>query len=138
MKEDSVQISDKTEMLGCFNEHFIASGWLFTSQNIAQGATDHSDGCIWEGEPFNFIPVTVSEVHKALKSLEPRKSAGPDNLEPYFLKLAADFIALPMAYLFNLSLETNEIPLIWKSAFVLPLLKGGDPTLLNNYRPISK
>jgi len=60
------------------------------------------------------------------------------SLEPYFLKLAADFIALPLAYLFNLSLETNEIPLIWKSAFVLPLLKGGDPTLLNNYRPISK
>ena len=43
-----------------------------------------------------------------------------------------------MTYFFNLSLDTNEIPLIWKSAFVFPLLKGGDPTVLNNYRPISK
>lgn len=31
-----------------------------------------------------------------------------------------------------------EIPKLWKSAFVLPLLKGGDPSLLDNYRPISK
>ena len=26
----------------------------------------------------------------------------------------------------------------WKSAYVLPLLKGGEATILNNYRPISK
>lgn len=30
------------------------------------------------------------------------------------------------------------IPNIWKSASVLPLLKGGDPSVVNNYRPISK
>lgn len=30
------------------------------------------------------------------------------------------------------------IPCIWKSAFVFPLLKGGDPAVLNNYCPISK
>ncbi len=41
-------------------------------------------------------------------------------------------------HLFNLSLTTKEIPQIWKSAFVVPLLKGGVPTLLDNYRPISK
>ena len=77
-------------------------------------------------------------VHKALKSLDQRKPAGPDLLDPCFLNLAADFIAEPLIYLFNLTLECNEIPKIWKSAFVLPLLKGGDPTLLNNYRPILK
>ncbi len=34
-------------------------------------------------------------------------------------------IAEPLSYIFNLSLLSNEIPKIWKSAFVLPLLKGG-------------
>ena len=34
-------------------------------------------------------------------------------------------------------MEKNEIPSVWKSAFVLPLLKGGDPAILTNYRPIS-
>lgn len=127
-------------MLGCFNEHFIASGLLFDSLNTSHqnhpkgNSHDHSG----VSNSFSFKPLSVSEVHKALTLLDIRKSAGPDNLEPYFLQLASDFIAPPLTYLFNLSLDTNEIPLIWKSAFVFPLLKGGDPTVLNNYRPISK
>ncbi len=44
----------------------------------------------------------------------------------------------PLTYLFNLSLSTNEIPSIWKTAYVWTLFKGGDPTVLNNYIPISK
>jgi len=40
--------------------------------------------------------------------------------------------------IFNLSLLTNVIPKVWKSAFFIPLLKEGDPTILNHYRPISK
>ena len=77
-------------------------------------------------------------VHKALKSLDQRKPAGPDLLDPCFVNLAADFIAEPLTYLFILSLECIEIPKIWKYAFVLQLLKGGDPTILKNYMPFSK
>lgn len=32
----------------------------------------------------------------------------------------------------------NSIAKVWKSAFILLLLKGGDPSYLNNYRVISK
>lgn len=52
--------------------------------------------------------------------------------------MAADLIANPVAHLINLSLATNQVPAIWKSANVLPLHKGGDPGNINNYRPISK
>ncbi len=45
---------------------------------------------------------------------------------------------MPLTNIFNLCLNTNVIPSLWKSAFVVPLLKGGDPSILNNYRPISK
>ncbi len=44
----------------------------------------------------------------------------------------------PIASIFNLSLSTNVILPSWKSAMFMPLLKGGDPSDLNNYRPISK
>jgi len=46
-------------------------------------------------------------------------------------KIAADFIAKPLMYIFNLSLVQNVMPSIWKSAYVLPLTNQ-DPTLLNN------
>lgn len=72
---------------------------------------------------------------KALRSLDTNKSPGPDCVEPVFLKLAADIITSPLTYIFNLSLNTGLLPEIWKSAFVVPLLKG-DPA--DNYRLISK
>lgn len=56
---------------------------------------------------------------------------GPDQLEPYFLKLAAEFIAQPLSHLYNLCLLNNEVRSIWKYALVLPLLKGGDPSNVN-------
>ena len=64
------------------------------------------------GQTFSFLPFSVQEVHKARKSLDQRKPAGPDLLDPCFLNLAADFIAEPLTYLFNLTLECNEIPKI--------------------------
>ena len=65
------------------------------------------------------------------------KPSGPDHLEPRFLKLAADLLAESLTHLFNLSLATNKIPKIWRAAYVRPLLKGGDPTIWNHYRPLS-
>ncbi len=56
-------------------------------------------------------------------------------MESVYLKLATDFITSPLTYSFNLSLITV---LFRKSAFVVPLLKEGDSTILDNYRPISK
>lgn len=93
----------------------------------------------YTGQPFN-LPFSIQEVHKAfkaLKALDHRKSSGPDLIDSYFLKPVADFVAEPLTNLFNLTVEKNEIPSVWKSAFVLPLLKGVDPAILTNYRPIS-
>lgn len=51
--------------------------------------------------------------------------------------MAADFVAEPLAHHFNLTVKTTNISSVWKSAFVLPLLKGGAPATLNKYRSIS-
>ena len=140
--KDSCRLTDKLEILNCFNEHFVSSGSQFESlhpdsnnmQNTSPSPLPNND-CV---QSFIIVPLDVIEVYRALKHLDPAKSAGPDKLEPLFLKLAVDFIAEPLTHIFNLTFSNNEIPNIWKSAYVLPLLKGGDPTVLNNYRPISK
>ncbi|KAL4006490.1 solute carrier family 24 (sodium/potassium/calcium exchanger), member 5 [Sarotherodon galilaeus] len=122
--------------MNCFNKHFISSGSLFDSLNPVS-VKSGTNLPVYTGQPFNFVPFSVQEVCKGLKLLDPRKSPGPDLLDPYFLKLAADFVAEPLTTLFNLTLDMNEIPSVWKSAFVIPLLQGGDPAVLTNYRPIS-
>ncbi len=126
-------------MLNSFNSHFIASGSLFPISNdvISDLEFLEAERNLWTGE-FVFQQITLSDVCSALKELNMSKSPGPDHIAPLFLKLGADFISPSLTYLFNLSLMTNTIPRIWKSAFIVPLSKGGDLSLMDNYRPISK
>lgn len=49
---------------------------------------------------------------KVLKLLNTKKGHGPDLIDPYFLKIAADFIAELLTNTFNLTLLDNEIPKI--------------------------
>lgn len=48
---------------------------------------------------------SVSEATKGLKGLDPKISAGHDDLPPYFLHLAAQMIAELVSYIFNLSIQ---------------------------------
>ena len=139
----TVNLTDKCAMLNYFNEHFITAGHLFDRFNSDLKSTVLTDeppvvSCLPVDCSFHFNPVSISEVRSALKRLDSKKTAGPDSLDPFFLKLAADSIAEPLTSIFNLSLSTNKLPKVWKSAFVLPLLKGGESSIVNNYRPISK
>ncbi len=87
---------------------------------------------------FDFVPIAMQEVYDALRRLNTKKSSGPDGLDPYFLNIAAEHIAEPLTHIFNLTIETGLIPSVLKSAYVTPLLKGGDRSNPNKYRPISK
>ncbi len=80
----------KKKMLNCFNEHFIASGFLFDSVYGARAnfSIVQSENFM-SSQSFSFSAVAISEVCKALKSLDVSKSAGPDKLEPYFFKVSS-------------------------------------------------
>ena len=86
---------------------------------------------------FSFRPFTSSEVCEALEAIDPKSSKGVDQLDPFFIVLAAPIISEPLAYIFNLSISSGALPPDWKSARVIPLHKGGARDILDNYRPIS-
>ncbi len=86
---------------------------------------------------FSFSRIMPSEVLNAIKEAKGNSSAGLDSLEIRYIKLAANVLMYPLADLFNLSLSTNELPIIWKPAQITPIHKAGDVLDCNNYRPIS-
>ena len=138
------QISNKNDIVNAFIDHFIKTGNLF-EQSYPEEASrhvssplQHNSSASLVSEGFDFESIPPSAVLKALKEIDTRKSAGLKGLDPAFLKLSAHLIVEPIAYIFYLSLSSNDIPDVWKSAHVLPLLKGGDPFTLENYRPIFK
>ena len=54
-----------------------------------------------------------------------------------FKSWISNFVVLPCAYLFNLSLTTGSVPECWKKKRVTSLFKKGNTEDPNNYRPIS-
>jgi hypothetical protein len=53
------------------------------------------------------------------------------------LKFVAYEIAVPLAFIFQLSIETGVFPDKFKYSRVVPIFKQGDPRLCDNYRPIA-
>lgn len=82
---------------------------------------------------FAFEHIYSASVLKASKAIDPR----PRRPRSLFTR-TAEFLAEPLASILNLSLSTNSIPKSWKEVYILPIFKGGDPSDLDIYRPISK
>ena len=77
------------------------------------------------------------EVDLVLKGLPLGKASGPDGLNNRLLLELSLELSGPLCTLFNYSLRTGFFPSIWEDANVCPIFKSGDPSLVNNYRPIS-
>ncbi|KAK6171783.1 hypothetical protein SNE40_018213 [Patella caerulea] len=85
----------------------------------------------------NFI-VSEHEVKDQLLILNCSKPSGPDNISPAVLKNITPSITSPLTKFFNLSLELQLLPDIWKTSHIIAAYKGkGDPHSPDNYRPIS-
>ncbi len=67
--------------------------------------------------------ITESETQRALEALNPNKGAGPDGLFLKALKTQSPYIAPTLSRIFNLSLQTSQIPDDWRRAIVTLLQK---------------
>ena len=72
-----------------------------------------------------------------MAKIKTSKGFGNDNIFSYFLKLALPVIAKSLTCLFNRSISLCKFPTTWKIARVTPILKDGDKSAKENYRPIS-
>ena len=86
---------------------------------------------------FNFSDVTGTEVLKHLSQLKVNKATGLDNIQSRLLETGAPAISNSIAFLFNMSLRTGDIPADWKSARISAVFKKGSKQDVGNYRPIS-
>uniref|UniRef100_A0A9J8BQG6 Reverse transcriptase domain-containing protein n=1 Tax=Cyprinus carpio carpio TaxID=630221 RepID=A0A9J8BQG6_CYPCA len=113
---------------------------FFSQIPLVQPPVFHADPCVNSqpcGTSFKFRQVRSTDVQQAINKLSNSSGPGPDGLEGKFIKLASHVLAPLLAVLFNMSFDTCGVPLAWKCTKVIPLHKGGDLQILNNYRPIS-
>ena len=72
-----------------------------------------------------------------MKSLPVGKAVGPDGISNHVLKELSREISPALYGFFNQSLNTGIVPDSFQQAYVSPVHKGGDPSEISNYRPIS-
>jgi exonuclease III len=86
---------------------------------------------------LNFEPITNEEITQIINFLPKGKSPGPDNISNEIIKnLPTAYISI-ITQLFNNSLNTQQIPNIWKQAIINPIPKKSNPLEPKDFRPIS-
>ena len=88
-------------------------------------------------DKFKFSRVSESYVCRIVMNFKPKSSSGIDNISNNLLKDLISVIKSPLCTIINRSLEDGIFPNLLKIVKILPLHKGGQSCLPDNYRPIS-
>lgn len=91
---------------------------------------------------FLILPAAPLIVHplqlrKERDRLKQGKAAGSDGISPRLLKSCSTQLCEILDHLFNLSLQLQRIPTLWKTSSLVPVPKKKHPTGPEDYRPIA-
>jgi Reverse transcriptase (RNA-dependent DNA polymerase) len=82
----------------------------------------------------NTGPVHVIDVVNAMQC---KSSVDSDCISMKLVKFIIYEISVPLAHIFQLSIESGVFPTRFKASRVVPIFKQGDPVLCDNYRPVA-
>ena len=85
---------------------------------------------------FSFEQVTLRDIVKEIKDINPKKSSIKDCIPPKVLKIRSEAIANMLQKLLNKSLETNTFQDSLKLADITTVFKKKDPSNKTNYYPV--
>ena len=82
--------------------------------------------------------IDKESVFRKLSNISISKSLGSDGIPNWVLKDYAYILALPVASLFNASIQQQHVPAVWKKAEVIPTPKTPVPAdITTDLRPVS-
>ena len=83
------------------------------------------------------IEITGEKILSIIRSLDPKKAHGWDDISINMIKLCDIEIVKPLYLIYTECLETGRFPSSWKKADVLPIHRKENRQLKKNYRSIS-
>ena len=84
---------------------------------------------------LNSFSITEKYILAIIKTLDPNKPLGWDNISIKMIKMCGESLGLPL--IFEATLNDGVFPDDWKKSNIVPVHKKDLKTLLINYRPVS-
>ena len=139
------KVQDKVGPLEGSDGNIITEGFLM-AENLNDYFSSVFTGDItntktkFEGREYDYLgQLTVNPKMVAIKirDMKNNKSPGVDVIPPKLLLKIVEQISIPLATVFNVSLEEGIVPLEWKEGNIIPLFKKGSRNKSENYRPVN-
>ena len=128
--------TDSNVIANKFNEYFTNIGPNL-AKNIPGSCTSFRKFLTHNYINTFFVKsIEDDEIKKVVMSLKDG-APGIDCIPASVLKHTIDLISSPLSHVCQLSLSEGYFPSELKLAKIIPLYKANDPSLFNNYRPIS-
>ena len=139
IKDDDISYNKPKQIAGVLNDHFSSVGLKYAKaiKNSKRSINSYLSALCQNTKASFWAPVTPGKLKKIISKLPSKKSSGYDNLDNCLLKEISPCFLNELVYLFNKSLSDGVFPTGMKLAEVIPLYKGKERFLSNNYRPIS-
>ena len=127
-------VSDNSTIANSFNNYFINIGG-----SLAKTIKSDIDPLVFLHTNVNSInipEITFHEVEHIISNMT-NSAAGYDELPSSIMKQCIETYVKQLTFLINMSITQGNFPNGLKIARVIPLYKGEDTQLIENYRPIS-
>ena len=132
-------ITSKTQtIVNHFNQYFVNIGHTLASKlNDVEPDSHKKYLKSPTSKLFSFQLVNEDATSKIFDNIPHKNSTGVDDISTFLIKSVKFDLIKAVTTTVNQSLTTGIFPDNLKLAKVIPLFKKGDPTSINNYRPIS-
>ena len=129
-------VSDESTMAEEFNNYF-ANLPKELERNIPPAISDPVQNVIGPTlNSFVLFPVTLRELSAIVNGMK-NKSYGPNSIPVFVFKQIFPVLSSLVNTLINKSFAEGVFPSKLKKILIIPILKGGTPADISNYRPIS-
>ena len=131
--------SNPQSILNELNKYFTTIGPNLAAKLPETDDTDLFEQSVTSGldESFVLSPVGDEIVAQELTKLNIKKATGPDDIPARFIQAASKYLAAPLTFVINLSIQQGKVPDLMKTARIKALYKKkGCRSSCNNYRPI--
>ena len=135
---NNTEITNKLDIANKFNAFFTNIG-INLANNITYTGQKNFEHYLKKTQNYRFELSNTDEqtILKTIETLPTKNSSGFDGISSKLFKKLAPTIIKPLTLLLTQVFNTGIFPDKLKVAKVIPVFKKGNPTIINNYRPIS-